>query len=428
MTSWPDEELRRRADTIGPALQQLIDNEPRWIHRRVERVELTSTTQLVRRVAADLTVPQALAGSLRYDAARDGRFVVPLGVLPKEPLVDFTLEPNQAQRLTADQANGLVVAALAPLAEKIDAPLADILRLLRVIVRNERPGGNTGSVEYRQLAGRLGEPPDGSPALELLKRARELDSSYVLLGVITTAAGTPMRVTYSYRQKMRATTGDVDDPPLEVDVELPHASGSGPPYRVELAAPDGLEVEGASIIARTCSGPTVLVSAEEVGRFVQLRAPDAPDRPEAVGLQAAFGFPPGGIHELAMIAGAASSAALGLAVGASFWLDEAMSGGSASAFLAAPALVTGLALGFATTPVTSGPVNRLRAAALCVALLGVLGGLTVALLGESKDYLNLRHGVLIGLTCLSTLVWAAFPLRAWLRVHDFRDSPSNMAD
>ena len=151
-TSWPDDLLRARAPTIGPALQQLIDNEPRWIHRRVERIELTSTTQLVRTVEADLTVPPGLAGDLRYiDSAAD-RFIIPLGVLPKAPLIDFALEPKEVERLTADQANLLVVAALAPLTERADASLEQVLRLLRVIVRDERPGGASGSAQYRQLA------------------------------------------------------------------------------------------------------------------------------------------------------------------------------------------------------------------------------------------------------------------------------------
>lgn len=114
-------------------------------------------------------------------------------VLPKEPLIDFALEPKEVQRLTADQANSLIVAALTPLAQQVHAPLADILRLLRVIVRNERPGGTTGTHEYRQLADWLGTRPGDLPARQLLERARELDSSYVLLCVLTTNAGTPMR-------------------------------------------------------------------------------------------------------------------------------------------------------------------------------------------------------------------------------------------
>lgn len=431
-TVWPDELLATRATTIGPVLQQLIDNERRWIHRRTERIELTSTTQLVRRVEADLTVPPGLAPDLRYDAATTDCFVIPFGVLPKAPLVDFALEPKEVERLTADQTNPLVVAALAPLvvaalAGRSQMSLADVLRCLRVIVRNEIPGGPGGSPEYRCLASLFGRPPDGSPARQLLDRVRELDSNYVLLGVLTTPAGIPTRVAYSYRQEMRATTGGVNDPPLAIDVELSNASGPGPAYRVELAAPEGLDIEAARMVERTSSGPKTLVRAEG-DRFVQLRAPDAHDRPDAVGLQVAFCFPPGGIHMLAAVAGATSTAALGLAVAASYVPGNILQGGTASAFLAAPALVTGLVLGFVTTPVTSRPVNLLRAYAFAIAVLGVLGGLTVALLGGNERYVDLCHAILIGLTSASLLVWGGFPLRAWLRVHESPKPPSGVPE
>lgn len=426
---WPDEALLDRAATIGPALQQLIDNEPRWLHRRVERIELTSATQLTRMVAADLTVPLSLADALSFDAPAAGqqptRFVVPLGVLPKEPLRDFTLKPDAVHRLTADQANPLVIAALAPLAAQTGEPLEKVLRLLRSIVRSEQPGGQAGSVEYRRLVGLFAGRNDDSAVARLLDRARQLDTSYVLLGVLTATAGAPTRITYAHRQAMRGATGGVDDPPLEIDVELPHASGPGPPYRVELVAPDGLDIERASLVARGVPGAIVPGDPHD-GRFVQLRAPDAQQRPDAVALQAAFAFPPGGIAALATIAGFVSTAALGLAVLASYGIGLAMKGGTASAFLAAPALVTGLVLGFATTPVTSRPVNRLRAAAFSIALLGVLGGLTVSLLSENKDYLNLRHGLLIGLAITSLLVWGGYPLRVWLRTHDRPKAPPDV--
>jgi hypothetical protein len=120
-----------------------------------------------------------------------------------------------------------------------------------------------------------------------------------------------------------------------------------------------------------------------------------------------------------MVAGAVSTAALALAVVASYLPGNVLKGGSASTFLAAPALVTGLVLGFATTPVTSRAVNRLRVATFVVALLGVLGGLTVALLGGSKRYSDLAHGTLIALTSGSLLVWGGWPLRTWLRVREF---------
>jgi hypothetical protein len=267
---WPDELVSERAPTIGPALQQLIDNEARWIHRRIERIELTSTTELVRRVEADLTVPAGLAEDLTLIDGQSDRFVIPFGVLPKAPLLDFVLEPYEVQRLTADQANPLVVATLAPLVAEVADPsdplFASVLRHLRVIIRSETPGGPAGSEEYRRLANQLSGSHRNAFTERLLARARELDSRYVVIGVVTAQVGIPTRVSYSYRQKVRATAaGGVDDPPLEIDVDLPHASGPGPGYRVELVAPEGLDIEAASIVARSGSGIRVIVSATASG-------------------------------------------------------------------------------------------------------------------------------------------------------------------
>lgn len=422
---WPDEALEEQVASIGPVLLRLIDDEPRWVHRRVERLELSSARQLLRTVSADLSVPLiwhcALALHRREKdrgTAEPKRYVVPLGVLPKEPLQDFMLKPDSVHRLTAEQANPLVVAALAPDAERCGAPLEEVLLLLRRIVRRET-AGSRALEELRALLGAAAEGPAAEARARLLDRAQTLDARYVLLVVVSVDAGAPTRVTYSHRQPIGPTgKDDVDDPPLVIDVGLPHASGPGCAYRVEVVAPDGLEVETAAFVARQEQAREVLAVANAdagEGAFVQLRAPDANRRPDSAGLEVRFGFPSGGIHHLATVAGAASTVALALAFVMSLVLEEKMKGGSASTFLAAPALVTGLVLGFATTRVTSRPVNRLRLAAFTVALLGVLGGLTVALFGESKTYLNERHVTLGVLAATSVLVTGGWPVRAWLR-------------
>lgn len=50
-----------------------------------------------------------------------------------------------------------------------------------------------------------------------------------------------------------------------------------------------------------------------------------------------------------------------------------------------------------------------------IALFGVLGGLTVALLGENENLLNLRHGILITLAVLSALTLFYAPVAACSR-------------
>lgn len=420
---WPDEALREQAGSIGPALLRLIDEEARWVHRRIERFELTSARQLLRSVSADLTVPLVehrelalLRRETDRQAADPRRYVVPLGVLPKEPLQDFVLKPETVHRLTATQANSLVVAALAPDAEQCGAPLVDVLRLLRAIVRRETPGGPALDDLQRLLSATTQGSAEARERLR--KRATMLDARYVLLVVIAVDAGVPTRVSYAHRQRIQSITGAANDPPLIIDVRLPHASGAGTAYRAEVVAPDGLEVETVAFVAREGSARKILTVENPDpgdGGFVHVRAPEPAQRPADAALDIRFGFLPGGVHHLATIAGTASSAALTLAFLVSLELGASMKGSSASTFLAAPALVTGLALGFATTRVTSQAVNRLRLAALAVALLGVLGGLTVALLGENADYLDERHVILGLLATGSWLVTGGFLLPAAFR-------------
>ncbi len=428
---WPDGALAAQAARIGPALLELIDAETRWVHRRVERIELANAVQATRSIAADMTIPVALASDLTLyanpqpppNAQVASRIILPLGILPKAPLEEFSLTPEDVQRLAAEQSKPLLVLALAPLANRCGADPDEVLFLLAIIVRSEVPakGANAKLQRLLKTAEQDGQGESGArERLSIL--ADTLCDHYVLLVAIDAEPGCATRVTYEHRQTVRAITGGFGDPPLTIINPLPYVSrrprDDGPPHRIEVVAPDGLEIETASIVDLFEEPPQPVESRNAErgkGAYIQLKAPHGRTRPVKAGLNVEFGFPAGGIHHVAAIAGGASTVALWLAVLASFGLDEDLKGSSASALLAAPALVTSFALGFATTRVTSKPVNRLRLIALFIALLGVLGGLSVSLLGESSEHLNLRHGVLTGLAILSTLALFAAPAPAAIR-------------
>jgi hypothetical protein len=329
---------------------------------------------------------------------------------------DFALIPADVHRMTAEQTSRVLAAALAPYARLCGAPPDRVLTLARRIIRSERPEPQL----LREFAELLDEAHGGDEAARrrLQRLVGALNDGYLLLVAINADAGTPVRVCYVHRQAVEVKVGEVTDPPLVVELRLPHASGPGPGYRVEVVAPEGLEIETASIVAveGTARRPVDSVNPEPGGgAFVQLTAPSAARRPAIAGVLVTFGWPRGGIHHIALIAAAVSTTALATATALSYWLDEHLKGSSAGTLLAAPALVTGLVLGFATTRVTSAAANRLRSAALVIALLGVAGALAVSLFGESTSHLNLRHGILVGLTVLSLLLTGGFPLTATLR-------------
>jgi hypothetical protein len=413
-----------QAGSIGPALLELVDAETRWVHRRVERVELVNATQLTRGVATDLTVPAALQAALGLHQleterghAAASRFVLPLGLLPKGPLQDFTIVPPEIHRLTADQANPLIVAALAPYARRSGAPPAAVLNLAREIIRAETSNPSMLAA-FQALINEAGDG-DEDARRRHVRTVTALDRGYLLLVAVKAEPGIPTRVTYTHRQVFETRSrGNPGEPPLVVEAPLPYASGPGPSYRVEIVAPDGLEVETASIAA--IEGPVwrpiqAVNTDPGDGAFVQLHSPDSEARPNRAGLKIVFGWPNGGVHHIAAIAGAASTGALIVATLMSYWLNEKMKGSSAGTLLAAPALVTSLALGFVTTRVTSRAANLLRLAALLVALTGVTGALAVSLLAENASKVNVLHGALIACTVTSGLVTAAFAGQASLR-------------
>jgi hypothetical protein len=424
---WPDEALLARASEIGTAVLELLAQQERWIHRRLERIEIVSATQFTRSVAADLTVPVALAEQLELQpdpsahppghpapATDHVRFVIPLGSIPKGPLVDFTLAPDTATRLTALQTNVLLLSAIAPYARAARVP-EGLLALASAIILSEKPADAQLAAADALLDAATGD----RAALEFVRNTlKEFNAKYALLVAVDAVPGLPLRVTYGHRDYYPRTSHAPEAPPLVIEAPLVHASGPGPPYRLELVAPDGLEIESASL-ARQAGGRSTAIESVNTepgaGAFVQLRAPDSADRPDRTTLIASLGWLTGGIHQLAAVTGVLSTLSLAVASTLSFVLGTGLGGGAADALFAAPALVTTLVLGFATTRITSPAANLMRVATLSVALFGVAGTLVVSVLGGQQAHLHELRALLIAASVPSALVTCAWPLPAALR-------------
>jgi hypothetical protein len=421
---WPHEALRRRAGYIGNAVLDLLAQQPLWIHRRLERIEILSATQFKRTVAADLTVPVALVDDLelRADPTKPGTgdkrcLVIPLASLPKGALVDFTLTPADANRLTARATNVVLLSALAPYVRQSGVQdRRALLTLAQRIILSETERTADVTEALAMLDGATG----GNPAARDVARKIliEFNSNFALLISIDVVAGLPLTVTYGHRDYYPPVKGSPYDAPLVIDAPLVHASGPGPAYRLELVAPDGLEIETASL-ARMEGAQRVAIEAVNAkpgaGAFVQLRAPDSGKRPAQTALVAELGWVRGGIHQLAAVAGSLSTGSLLLATVLSFAIGTDLGGSSASSLFAAPALVTSLVLGFATTRITSAAANRLRLAALWIALLGIVGALLVSVLAGKQANLHALRGLLVAATVFSALILGAWPLPAALR-------------
>jgi hypothetical protein len=419
---WPHEALFDQAGRIGPALLELLASQGDWIHRRLERIEIVSSTQFTRTVAAEFTVPVPLADALelRADPATGSaegvrrRVVIPLGSLPKGALVDFTLTPAEATRLTALQTNVLLLSAIAPYARAATAP-PEFLALAQRIILNEKRA-DTDLVEAEKL---LDQARGDAKARDFLRKTvKEFNANYALLVALDATPGLPLHVTYGHRDYYPRERGAPSDPPLVIEAPLVHASGPGPPYRLELVAPDGLEVETASL-TRVAGDRRIAIEAVNTkpgaGAFVQLRAPDSAQRPPQVSLVAELGWVTGGIHHLAAAVGILSTLSLLGATALTFILGKDLGNSAASALFAAPALVTSLVLGFATTRIASAAANRLRLASLWIALFGIAGTLCVSVLGGKAAQLDALKGLLIGASVISALVTGGWTLPAAFR-------------
>jgi hypothetical protein len=340
-------------------------------------------------------------------AGAQRRMIIPLGSLPKGALVDFTLVPAEATRLTALQTNVLLLSAIAPYARAAGVPVEFLVLAQRIILNEKRADADLGVAEAL-LASAGGDADAGS---YLRKTVKEFNASYALLIALDAVPGLPLHVTYGNRDYYPREPGASSDPPLVIEAPLVHASGPGPPYRLELVAPDGFEVETASL-ARVAGEKRIAIDAVNTapgaGAFVQLRAPDSAKRPRQVSLVAEFGWVKGGIHHLALAVGILSTLSLAGATALSFILGKDLGNSSADALFAAPALVTSLVLGFATTRIASAPANRLRLASLSIALVGIAGTLCVSVLGGKDAQLDVLNGLLIGATVLSALIAAAW--------------------
>jgi hypothetical protein len=435
---WPSKALEQQAGSIGPAVLDLMDAETEWVHRRVEHIDLLDTTQMTRTVAVDLTVPLARQGELALYANEGERgkaparqFVLPLGVLPKEHLQDVAMSPPEVHRMTAAEGAPIIVAGVEERLGRIGAD-PDAVALATTIVTSEDHQDDELRRFNALVAG------DGDAVRELRELVATLNTRYVLLVVMPATVGVPLRIGYVHRQvfsvvgsgrrltKFAAARrgdrqgeidtagepkiwpvlrqGKVNEPPftLEVPLFIPSRSRMRPTMRVEVVAPEGLEIERASI---DDAGETVLDAKDTGvggGAFVQLLDSGKGSAPAT--LRVVFAFPNGGIHQVAMIAGVTSTVALLVAFALSFFFRHNLTLAGPSALLAAPALVTGIVLGFASTRLTARPVNRLRLVAFFIALTGVAAGLVIVM-APKDPFLEILLGALLVVSAWLTGWW-----------------------
>ena len=91
------------------ACLELLTDEARWIHRRVETIDLLAQELVRRQVSVDFTLPEPLLDDLRIGPG--GPWCVPLAILEKRPLRNFDLREHDEWRSIVGASSGGPIAA-----------------------------------------------------------------------------------------------------------------------------------------------------------------------------------------------------------------------------------------------------------------------------------------------------------------------------
>lgn len=260
--SWPDERYEQASESIALACLELLTDEPRWIHRRVETIDLLAQELVRRQVTVDFTLPETLLDDLRIAAA--GPWCVPLAILEKRPLRNFDLREHDESRSVLGASSGGpiaagIVTAAARLASAPTPADPDVMALLERVARSDPPAALDA---MQLLRHRAGEAEQVATVLEDATSSYFLTTfaeSYLLIALLTRPGGRRI-LKYAYdehvqfvhgrQRRARRLARRLGWSPLVIDVAVPSAA-HGASYHAEVVVPEELRLDAFIIDART---------------------------------------------------------------------------------------------------------------------------------------------------------------------------------
>lgn len=252
--TWPDEQYGQASESVALACLELLTDESRWIHRRVETIDLLAQELVRRQVSVDFTLPEPLIDDLRIGGA-DSPWCVPIAILEKRPLRHFDLREHDEWRpiLGASSggpiAAGLVTAA-ARLAIAPEALEPEVASLLALIARSDLEQARTAMIELRNRAAhapQIARILDDATSGYFLATFAE---SYILIALLAQPGGRRI-LKYAYDEHLRF--GDEASrarrlarrlgwSPFVVDVAVPTAAHAAS-YHAEVVVPEELRLD-----------------------------------------------------------------------------------------------------------------------------------------------------------------------------------------
>lgn len=250
---WPDERYEQASPAVAFACLELLTDEARWIHRRVETIDLLAQELVRRQVSVDFTLPEPLLDDLRIGPG--GPWCVPLAILEKRPLRNFDLREHDDWRSILGASSGGpiaagIVTAAARLACQPDALAPDVESLLELVVRSDHDAARAAMRELRhrshdepQIARILADDTSGY----FLATFAE---SYMLVALLGDPHGRRI-LKYAYDEQLepaghasraRRLARRLGWSPLVVDVPVPTAPHAAS-YHAEVIVPEELRLD-----------------------------------------------------------------------------------------------------------------------------------------------------------------------------------------
>lgn len=260
--SWPDELYGAASESVALACLQLLTDEPRWVHRRVETIDLLAQELVRRQVTVDFTLPVALLDDLRI--GDEGPWCVPIAILEKRPLRNFDLrEDDEWRPILGAGPGGPVAAGLVTAAARLAAaptPLdLDITALVERIARSDPDAALAAMEQLRRYAAETAQVAtvleDDTSAYFLTTLA----GSYMLVALLAKPRGRRI-LKYAYDEHIQFVGGRqhwarrlarrLGWSPLVIDVAVPAAAHAAS-YHAEVVVPEELRLDAFILDART---------------------------------------------------------------------------------------------------------------------------------------------------------------------------------
>lgn len=259
--TWPEERYSEAAWPVALACLQLLSDEPRWIHRRVETVDLLTQELVRRQISVDFTLPEPLLDDLRIGDR--GPWCAPIAILEKRPLRNFDLREHDEWRPILGASTGGpiaagVVTAAAQLAIAPETLEPDVASLLARIARSDLAESRAAMEQLHsraehaaQIATILADETSGY----FLATFAE---SYMLIALLGEARGRRI-LKYAYDEHLRLG-GHASRPrrlarrlgwsPFVIDVAVPTAAHAAS-YHAEVIVPEELRLDAWIVDTRT---------------------------------------------------------------------------------------------------------------------------------------------------------------------------------